>query len=89
MMQMTKSEMSQKLREGVFVVSFTKKNGEIRDMTCTLNQQYMPEQEQPKEGASPRKENPDVLPVWDVEKDAWRSFRLDSVIEVREMAEQE
>jgi predicted DNA-binding transcriptional regulator YafY len=27
----------------------------------------------------PRKENPDTLAVWDMERNGWRSFRTDSV----------
>ena len=30
-------------------------------------------------GESPRKPNPNVLPVFDVEAQGWRSFRVDSV----------
>jgi hypothetical protein len=28
-----------------------------------------------------QKRNPDVLAVWDLEKEGWRSFRYDSLIE--------
>jgi predicted DNA-binding transcriptional regulator YafY len=31
----------------------------------------------------PRKQNDDVLAVWDLDNSAWRSFRLDSIIEVQ------
>ena len=30
-----------------------------------------------------RKQNPDVCSVWDFEKDAWRSFKYDSIISIR------
>ena len=30
-----------------------------------------------------RKQNPDVCSVWDFEKDAWRSFRYDSVVSIK------
>ena len=30
-----------------------------------------------------RKQNPDVCYVWDFEKDAWRSFKYDSIISIK------
>ena len=66
-----------KLHEGVVNVRFIKKDGTERSMRCTLQSQYLPEQTT---AGSERKENPDTLAVWDLEKEAWRSFRFDSVI---------
>jgi hypothetical protein len=34
------------------------------------------------EGAVKRPENPDVLAVWDMDNNGWRSFRIDSVKEI-------
>ena len=50
---------------------------------CTLSEEYLPEPEPLAEGEVKRtkKENPNTLPVWDLEKLAWRSFRVDSVVE--------
>jgi hypothetical protein len=69
------------LRAGVTEVTFTKANGEIRKMNCTLNPELVPPTEPPSDDARTRKSNPDVQVVWDVDKQAWRSFRLDSIIE--------
>lgn len=66
------------LHNGVVVVSFTKANGESRDMRCTLRSDLIPATPIV-EGKTPKKENPDVQAVWDMDKQAWRSFRLDSV----------
>ena len=66
------------LHNGVVVVSFTKANGELREMRCTLRADMIP-QTPVVEGKTPKKENPDIQVVWDVEKQAWRSFRFDSV----------
>lgn len=66
------------LHNGVVVVSFTKTNGELREMRCTLRADMIP-QIPMIEGKEPKKENPDVQAVWDIEKHAWRSFRFDSV----------
>lgn len=51
-------------------------------MLCTLKEDYLPALKEP---ATPKKsENDDVLAVWDLDKNAFRSFRIDSVIEYKE-----
>lgn len=62
------------LTKGTAVVTFKKANGEIRDMHCTLLESLLPETT----GAE-RKPNKDVMVVFDLEKEAWRSFRFDTV----------
>lgn len=65
------------LKEGVVTVNFQKKDGSTRVMQCTLSKSQIPESKMPKNtGKAP---NPDVLPVFDTQKNEWRSFRLDSV----------
>lgn len=65
------------LRERNVVVTFTKKDGTDRKMNCTLQEGVVV----PHEKTTDREKvsNPDTLAVWDVEKNAWRSFRLDSI----------
>lgn len=65
------------LRKDVATVTFTKKNGETREMICTLLEQYLPEVN----GNSVF--NDEIVTVWDLEKGAWRSFRTDSVISLQ------
>lgn len=64
------------LRKDVLTINFTKVNGEERVMNCTLNETLLPEAIT---SDSEKKENLDVIAVWDTDKDAWRSFRVDSV----------
>jgi hypothetical protein len=66
------------LKSNVVMVSFTKANGEQRDMSCTLMPSKLPAIDL-KEDKKPRKENLDVIRVFDLEKQAWRSFRVDSI----------
>ena len=66
------------LRSGIVEVTFTKVDGTERVMRCTLQPQYLPESIE-KEGVKVR--NPDVQSVWDIDINAWRSFRFDSVKE--------
>ena len=73
------------LRNNVLEVTFTKVNGEERQMRCTLLPKFLPEsyreslEEQTSEKSFHR-DNPDVIACWDVTKGGWRSFRIDSII---------
>ena len=79
----TKEDLVKLLKEKVVTVKFKKKDDTIRKMVCTLSEDYLPEPEPLAEGEVKRtkKDNPNTLPVWDLEKLAWRSFRVDSVVE--------
>jgi len=58
-------------------VVFTKKDGTEREMECTINQDYIPEDKHPK-GVG-RAKSEDVLAVFDVHLKEWRSFRYDAI----------
>lgn len=74
-----KNELIAKLIAGVVTVSFEKKNGEIRKMKCTLNPEHPLMREVKGTGGS---YDPNQIRVIDVEKEAWRSFRFDSLISI-------
>jgi hypothetical protein len=61
-------------------VKFKKADGSERLMKCTLLEGWVKEYEKKTEKTRPVSE--DTLTVWDVEKDGWRSFRYDSIIEI-------
>jgi hypothetical protein len=67
------------LHAGPTTVSFMNAAGERRDMQCTLNDAIVPAKATDATTV-PRKHNPDVQPVWDIDKGQWRSFRWDRVI---------
>lgn len=70
---------------GPTTVVFTKKDGTERVMLCTTNPELVPAVEVT-ESAEPKKEkkkNDEVMPVYDLEAKAWKSFRWDSIKEVR------
>ena len=70
---------------GPVTVTFIKKDGTERIMECTTSPSLVPAVEI-KESSEPRKEkkkNDDVMPVYDLESKAWKSFRWDSVKQVR------
>ena len=76
------------LLENECVVEFTKVNGEVRSMPCTLDPRIVPPAPEPKvlvEGEVPKvkKENPNVMNVWCLDKKEWRSFRIANVISAK------
>lgn len=77
---LTKEDVHNLLRQGVCEISFTKVNGEERVMKCTLNEKLLPKQVDLEEAIQKKKPNPEVLAVWDVTAEGWRSFRWDSLI---------
>lgn len=81
MENLNKDQIVADLRTNVCEVKFTKVNGEERVMRCTLEASALPPQLPLEEGAmkTPRKENPDVMAVFDVEAQGWRSFRWDAI----------
>lgn len=70
------------LKEKVAIVTFTKRDGSVRTMRCTLKADLLPpqtdveEQVQDKNPTAPA----ESLAVWDLEKAAWRSFRFDTIL---------
>lgn len=62
-------------------ILFTKKDGTERKMLCTLKENKIPQEFSTK--SENRAKSEDALAVFDLEKNAWRSFRFDSIKEVR------
>lgn len=78
------------LKQGICEVTFTKVNGELRTMPCTLDSKIVPPAPEPKllaEGEVPRvkKSNPDNMSVWCTDKNEWRSFKLANVTEINKI----
>ncbi len=80
-----RDQLALNLKEWIATVSFEKKDGTIRELRCTLNSKYLPEVivEETEEVKKTRKKNDNVLSVWDLENEGWRSFRIDSVKYIR------
>ena len=68
------------LKSQEVTISFTKKDGSERKMLCTLVENKIPSEKLPKN--SGKSKSNDALAVFDIEKDAWRSFRWDSVTKI-------
>jgi len=76
-----KAKLLEALQKGQVTVTFKKiDTGDIRIMPCTLNKDILKENGVISEiNYSPN--NVEAFPVWSLDKSAWRSFRLDTVVE--------
>ncbi len=92
MTTITREQLSDLLHSGECIVEFTKVNGEVRTMPCTLNESLIPtpvhvtNTDNPIDFPVPKKEkkvNPDVMSVWCLDKKEWRSFRIANVISAK------
>ena len=68
------------LHEGVVGITFIKKDGSERLMQCTLAESKIPSEFASK--GSEKAKSDEVLPVFDIENDGWRSFRWDSIRQI-------
>jgi len=77
-----KSDLKKLLLENILTVVFTKKDGTEREMRCTLKAEHLPivEKHEDDEAKKDKKQSDTSIAVWDLDKSAWRSFRIDSVV---------
>ncbi len=68
------------LRERIVEITFVKADGSDRVMKATLLETKIPSEKMPK--GNSKSQNDEVLPVFDVENDGWRSFRWDSIKQI-------
>jgi hypothetical protein len=81
------AELQTQLQKEVLEVTFTKVNGDKRVMNCTLMEGILPSN--PTEEAkkdTKKKVNEDILSVWDIDANGWRSFRVKNITRVRQHA---
>lgn len=72
----TKSEWHKTVGKNIVVFSFIKKgNGELRKMIGCHDFAWMPTSSRPK-GDSVVTDNPNIVRIYDLEKNGWRSFDL-------------
>lgn len=68
------------LKYGPVTVYFTKKDGTERKMACTLKEENIVQYEKKTERVKTL--NEETCPVFDLEKNEWRSFRYDALTKV-------
>lgn len=66
-----------KLQKGALTFTFTKRDGTTRVLTGTLRNA-------PETSGGPRHNTDDIITLFDVDIQQWRSIRLDSIQEVKE-----
>ena len=75
---MTKDEIKAALKSEIVKVTFIKADDTIREMNCTLQESFLPSRSEEKRIRT--LESDDAISVWDTDKDAWRAFRVDSIL---------
>ena len=83
-MNQTKESMIESLHRGVCKVTFEKVDGSTRSMNCTLKPTILAEENgagfiQKETQLTEEAKNSEVVPVWDMDEQSWRSFRVSSV----------
>ena len=77
---MERQELVSLLSNNVCEVTFTKVNGDVRVMPCTLKESLLPARTNAESTKSLPASN---ISVWCTDKNEWRSFRVANVTEVR------
>lgn len=77
---MTKDEIKAALMTEIVKVTFIKADDTVREMNCTLQESFLPPRSEEKRIRS--MESDDAIAVWDTDKNAWRSFRIDSILRI-------
>jgi hypothetical protein len=84
-LQITKEELVEKLQNESVSVTFTKADGSERTMLCTKMVSKIPEAQHPKTDKVVRLDEngnvveSDLITVFDLEKEGWRSFNFSKV----------
>ncbi len=76
-----KAALAKLLRESNAEITFTKKDGTKRIMKCTLREGVAIPYEKKTDRTREAKDN--VLPVWDLEADGWRSVNTETIEDVK------
>lgn len=76
--QMSKGELVDTLKKHTCEVVFIKVDQSKRVLNCTLLEKFLPPP-QPSKTGKVKPPNDEVVNVWDLDNDGWRSFRIDSI----------
>jgi len=91
---MTRDECVKMLRDHICVVTFTKRDGTERVMRCTLKTEHLPTPTlhgnldekllELKKTKIFRKPSETSISVWDMDKNAWRGFLLETIKNIKQ-----
>jgi hypothetical protein len=81
---LSSEEITQMLQTHRCEVTFKKVNGDLRVMPCTLRSDILPVKPVTEitEGAKTRTPVPGVISAWCLDRQEWRSFRVNNVVSV-------
>lgn len=84
--ELVKTLVKKRLSSGLVRVLFKKVNGEFRDMLCTNDSRFIPPAPVAEDKVLKivRKENEGVCRVFDVNKNEWRSFKWENLIDIKD-----
>lgn len=74
------TELKDALKKGVVQVTFTKADGAVRTMLCTLNPDLIKQAIGESDTAKVKQDPPGLYTVVDVELNAWRRFKEVNVV---------
>lgn len=82
-----KKTVVEKLKSGIYNITFTKLNGSERVMSCTLNESIIPAAttKDPLTQKKFREMNDNLVVVYSIDKLAFRSFRLSNLIKMEKV----
>lgn len=82
-----KQQLKDMLATGIHEVTFTKVDGSVRVMPCTLMPTLLPALVVVENAPSKkvRVENPELISVWCTDKQEWRSFKVMNVTQITEV----
>lgn len=72
-------ELRKLLKANLVTIVFTKKDGTKREMHCTTISDYLPDVAKGITNMPPKE---DIVTVWDLEQNGWRSFMFDSILSI-------
>lgn len=79
-LNLSRAELQQALSKLNADITFTKKDGTERVMKCTLRSDVVVPYEKKTDIVREGKDN--IMPVWDLEAEAWRSVNMETIKEV-------
>jgi len=79
---MEKSKVLELMHTEIVDIEFTKKDGTVRHMTCTLKPDSLPAQVDLEEHVQKKTPNANTLAVFDTINQGWRSFTWSSLMRV-------
>lgn len=78
---MQREDIEAVLEKGIVELTFEKRDGTVRQMLATTNLDLIPKDKHPIGFGGKRSET--AKPVFDIEENGWRSFRWNSLLEIK------